>query len=64
MCGSFIHHKEIYYINIDTNCLQVFLAKLGIMFNDIKLAKVKSYSLPSGPSRQLRVGGLPRSRRS
>jgi hypothetical protein len=36
-----MHHKEIYYINICTNCLQVFIARLEIMFNDIKLAKIK-----------------------
>jgi hypothetical protein len=41
MYESFMHHKEIYYINIHTNCLQVFLARLEIMFNDIKLAKIK-----------------------
>jgi hypothetical protein len=28
-------HKEIYYINIHKNCLQVFLTKPGIMFKDI-----------------------------
>jgi hypothetical protein len=39
-------HKEIYYINIHTNCLQVFLTKPGIMFKDIKLAKIQSFSLP------------------
>jgi hypothetical protein len=33
-------HKEIYYINIPINCLQVSLTKLGIMFKDIKLAKI------------------------
>jgi hypothetical protein len=36
-----MHHKEIYYINIHTNYLQVFLARLEIMFNGIKLAKIK-----------------------
>jgi hypothetical protein len=41
MHGSFMHHKEIYYINIHTNCLQMFLARIEIMFNDIKLAKIK-----------------------
>jgi hypothetical protein len=41
MYGSFMHHKEIYYINIHTNFLQVFIAILKIMFNDIKLAKIK-----------------------
>jgi hypothetical protein len=39
-------HKEIYYINIHKNCLQVFLTKLGIIFQDIKLAKIQSFSLP------------------
>jgi hypothetical protein len=39
--GSFMHHKEIYYINIHTNYLHVFLAILEILFNDIKLAKIK-----------------------
>jgi hypothetical protein len=39
-------HKEIYYINIHINCLHVSLTKLGIMFNDIKLAKIQSFSLP------------------
>jgi hypothetical protein len=34
-----MHPKEIYYINIHTNCLQVFLTRQGIMFKDIKLAK-------------------------
>jgi hypothetical protein len=42
--GSMLH-KEIYYINIHTNCLQVFLTKPGIMFNNIKLAKIQSFSL-------------------
>jgi hypothetical protein len=37
--------KEIYYINIHTNCLQVFLTKPGITFKDIKLAKIQSFSL-------------------
>jgi hypothetical protein len=46
-----MHHKEIYYINTHTNCLQVFLARLGIMFNRIKLAQIKGSSLPLGPSR-------------
>jgi hypothetical protein len=41
MYGSFMHHKEIYYINIHTNCLQVFLTRLGIMFNDIKLVFIQ-----------------------
>jgi hypothetical protein len=41
MYGSFMHHKEIYYINMHTNCLQVSLAKLETMFNDIKLVKIK-----------------------
>jgi hypothetical protein len=36
-----MYHKEIYYINIHTNCLQVFLIRLGIVFKDIKLAKYK-----------------------
>jgi hypothetical protein len=36
-----MYHKEIYYINTHTNCLQVFFARLGIKFNDIKLAKIK-----------------------
>ena len=39
-------HKEIYYFNINTNCLQVFLTKPGIIFNDIKLEKIQSFSLP------------------
>jgi hypothetical protein len=39
-------HKEIYYINTHTNCLQVSLTKLRIMFKDIKLAKTQSFSLP------------------
>ena len=55
MYESFMHNKEIYYNNIHTNCLQVFLAKLGIMFNDIQLAKIQGPSLHSGPSRQLRL---------
>jgi hypothetical protein len=41
MYGSFMHHEEIYYINIHTNCLHVFLARIEIIFNDIKLAKIK-----------------------
>jgi hypothetical protein len=41
MYRSFMHRKEMYSINIHTNCLQVFLARLEIMFNDIKLAKTK-----------------------
>jgi hypothetical protein len=36
-----MHHKEIYNINTHTNCLLLFLARLEIMFNDIKLAKIK-----------------------
>jgi hypothetical protein len=55
MYGSFMYHKEIYYINIHTNCLQVFLIRLGIVFKDIKLAKIQSFSLHSRPSRQLRL---------
>jgi hypothetical protein len=39
-------HKEIYYINIHTNYLQVFLTKPRIMFKDIKLLKIQSFSLP------------------
>jgi hypothetical protein len=41
MYASFMHHKEIYYINIHTNCLQVFLTRPRIVFKDIKLAKYK-----------------------
>jgi hypothetical protein len=55
MYGCFMHQKEIYYNNVHTNCLQVFLAKLEIMFNDIQLAKIQSPSLHSGPSRQLHL---------
>jgi hypothetical protein len=40
--GSMLH-KEIYYINIHTNCLQVFLTKLGIILQDIKLAEIQSF---------------------
>jgi hypothetical protein len=39
-------HKDIYYSNTHTNCLQVSLTKLRIMFKDIKLAKTQSFSLP------------------
>jgi hypothetical protein len=44
-----------YITSIYTHCLQVFLARLEIMFNDIKLAKIKVLVFPSGPSRQLRL---------
>jgi hypothetical protein len=43
-----------YITSIYTNCLQMFLARLEIMLNDIKPAK-KSSSIPSGPSWQLRL---------
>ena len=46
MYEGFMLHKEIYYINIHINCLQMFLTKLGIMLKDIKLAKIQSSSLP------------------
>jgi hypothetical protein len=49
------HASQRNILQQHTNCLQVFLAKLGIMFNDIQLAKIQSSSLHSGPSRQLRL---------
>jgi hypothetical protein len=36
-------HKEIFCINIHTNRLQVFLTKLGIIFQDIKLAEIQCF---------------------
>jgi hypothetical protein len=47
-------HKEIYYINLHTNCLRVFLTKPGIMSKEIKLAKIQSFNLLQGLYRWLR----------
>jgi hypothetical protein len=45
--------KEIYYINIHANCLQMFLTKPGVIHKGIKLSKIQSFSPPLGLCRQL-----------